>query len=78
MANFVGLAAGRQWWGEQLGFDVSESGLSAQAQMPVLTSGFVHAATLKCLAVQGIGRGNVQRFCRDDFGRLILRRWKMR
>ena len=72
MANFVCLAAGRQWWGEQLGVDVSETGLSGLPQMPVLTSGFVHAATLKCLAVQGIGRGNVQRFTRDDFGRLDI------
>jgi glutamate/tyrosine decarboxylase-like PLP-dependent enzyme len=72
MANFVCLASGRQWWGEQLGFDVSEDGLAGKPQMPVLTSGFVHAATLKCLAVQGVGRGNVQRFCRDDFGRLDI------
>jgi glutamate/tyrosine decarboxylase-like PLP-dependent enzyme len=72
MANFVCLAAGRQWWGEQMGVDVSETGLSGLPQMPVLTSGFVHAATLKCLAVQGIGRGNVQRFTRDDFGRLDI------
>lgn len=72
MANFVGLAAGRQWWGEQHGVDVSEVGLSGLPQMPVLTSGFVHAATLKCLAVQGIGRGNVQRCSRDDFGRLDI------
>jgi glutamate/tyrosine decarboxylase-like PLP-dependent enzyme len=72
MANFVCLAAGRQWWGEQLGVDVSETGLSGLPQMPVLTSGFVHAATLKCLAVQGVGRGNVQRFCLDDFGRLDI------
>jgi len=72
MANFVGLAAGRQWWGEQLGFDVSETGLSGQPQMPVLTSGFVHAATRKCLALQGIGRGNLQVFSRDDRGRIDL------
>ena len=72
MANFVCLAAGRQWWGEQLGVDVSETGLSGLPQMPVLTSGFVHAATLKCLATQGIGRGNVQQFRKDDFGRLDL------
>ena len=72
MANFVCLAAGRQWWGEQHGKDVSECGLAGMPQMPVLTSGFVHAATLKCLAVQGVGRGNVQRFCRDDFGRVDL------
>ena len=72
MANFVGLAAARQWWGEQLGVDVSEEGLYGMPQMPVLSSGFIHASTLKVLALQGIGRGNVQRFERDDFGRLDL------
>ena len=72
MANFVCLASGRQWWGEQHGFDVSEEGLAGKPQMPVLTSGFVHASTLKCLATQGIGRRNVQTFARDDFGRLDL------
>lgn len=72
MANFVGLAAGRQWWGEQLGFDVSECGLAGRPLIPVLTSGFVHAATRKCLALQGIGRGNLQEFCADDTGRVDL------
>lgn len=72
MANFVGLAAARQWWGEQLGFDISETGMAGLPQMPVLTSGFVHASTMKVLALQGIGRANVQMFCRDDFGRLDL------
>ncbi|MGI9204356.1 MAG: pyridoxal phosphate-dependent decarboxylase family protein [Woeseiaceae bacterium] len=72
MANFVCLAAARQWWGEQHGLDVSETGLAGAPQMPVLTSGFVHASTLKVLAVQGVGRGHVQRFTADDFGRLDL------
>ena len=72
MANFVCLAAARQWWSEQLGFDVSATGLSGRPQMPVLTSGFVHASTLKVMAIQGIGRANVQQFSRDDFGRLDL------
>jgi len=72
MANFVGLAAARQWWGEQLGLDISETGLAGLPQMPVLTSGFVHASTMKVLALQGVGRANVQKFSRDDFGRLDL------
>ena len=72
MANFVSLACARQWWGEQHGFDVSETGMAGMPQMPVLTSGFVHASTLKVLAMQGIGRGNLQQFCRDDFGRLDI------
>jgi len=72
MANFVSLASARQWWGEQHGFDVSETGMAGKPQMPVLTSGFVHASTLKVLALQGVGRGNVQQFRRDDFGRLDI------
>jgi glutamate/tyrosine decarboxylase-like PLP-dependent enzyme len=72
MANFVGLASARQWWGEQHGFDISATGIAGKPQMPVLTSGFVHASTLKVLALQGIGRDNVQQFCRDDFGRLDI------
>lgn len=72
MANFVCLGAARQWWGEQLGVDVSETGMSGMPQMPVLSSGFIHASTLKVLALQGIGRGNAQTFCRDDFGRLDI------
>jgi glutamate/tyrosine decarboxylase-like PLP-dependent enzyme len=70
MANFVGLAAARQWWGEKLGVDISESGMSGMPQMPVLTSGHVHAATLKCLALQGVGRGRLQIFSEDSTGRL--------
>jgi glutamate/tyrosine decarboxylase-like PLP-dependent enzyme len=70
MANFVGLAAARQWWGEQHGVDVSETGLSGLPPMPVLTSGYVHAATLKCLALQGIGRSRLQIFRAGESGRL--------
>ena len=72
MANFVCLAAARQWWGEQLGADISETGLAGMPQMPVLTTGLVHASTLKVLATQGVGRGNVRYFSRDDFGRADL------
>jgi glutamate/tyrosine decarboxylase-like PLP-dependent enzyme len=70
MANFVGLSAGRQWWGEQQGVDVSETGLAGLPQMPVLTSGFVHASTRKVLAMQGVGRGNLRTFSNDRRGRL--------
>jgi glutamate/tyrosine decarboxylase-like PLP-dependent enzyme len=70
MANFVCLAAARQWWGEQHGADVSETGLAGMPQVPVLTSGFVHASTLKVLALQGVGRANIRRFSADEFGHL--------
>ncbi len=72
MANFVCLAAARQWWGERLGLDVSETGMAGAPVMPVLTSGFVHASTLKVLGLQGVGRGNVRTFSRDVRGRVDL------
>jgi len=72
MANFVGLASGRQWWGEQHGFDVSETGMAGKPQLPILTSGFIHASSLKVLSLLGVGRANVQQFSRDDFGRLDI------
>jgi len=70
MANFVGLAAARQWWGERLGVDVSEQGTSGLPRPRVLTSGYVHASTVKALAMLGIGRGAVRRLARDGVGRL--------
>ena len=72
MANFVCLASARQWWGEALGVDVSEAGMVGLPAMPVLTSGFVHASTLKVLGLLGVGRRSVQCFSRDERGRLDL------
>jgi glutamate/tyrosine decarboxylase-like PLP-dependent enzyme len=46
--------------------------MSGKPHMPVLTSGFVHASSLKVLAMLGVGRSNVQQFSRDDFGRLDI------
>lgn len=72
MANMVGLASGRQWWGEQHGFDVASLGLADRPQVPVLTSGYVHAATRKVLSMLGIGRDRMQTFSRDALGRVDL------
>lgn len=77
MANFVGLVSARQWWGEQQGFDVSATGMAGQPQMPVFTSGFIHASSLKVLATLGVGRDNVRQFRRDDFGRVDLEAMKL-
>ena len=56
MANFTGLAAARQWWGEQHGVDVSSVGLAERPPVPVLSSRFIHVSALKALAMLGIGR----------------------
>jgi glutamate/tyrosine decarboxylase-like PLP-dependent enzyme len=71
-ANFTGLAAARQWWGEQHGRDVGADGLAGLPAVPVLSSGFVHPSALKALAMLGIGRETVQTFSRDEVGRIDL------
>ncbi len=58
-ANFTGLVAARQWWGEQHAADVSATGLAGLPQMPVLSSGFIHVSALKALSMLGTGRENV-------------------
>jgi glutamate/tyrosine decarboxylase-like PLP-dependent enzyme len=70
MANYVGLAAARQWWGERQDVDVGEEGLARLPPVPVLTSGYIHASAVKTLAMLGIGRKNVHMFTRDPIGRL--------
>ncbi|NIP79759.1 MAG: aspartate aminotransferase family protein [Gemmatimonadetes bacterium] len=72
MANFVGLAAARQWWAGRHGVDVAESGLRGLPPMPVFSSGYIHASSVKVLAMLGVGRQAVRRFERDDAGRLDL------
>jgi glutamate/tyrosine decarboxylase-like PLP-dependent enzyme len=71
-ANFSALAAARQWWGEQHQVDIANEGLAGLPPVPVLTSGFLHAASLKALAMLGVGRNQVT-YCRaDQTGRLDL------
>lgn len=70
MANYVCMAGARQWWGEQHGVDVSEQGMQGMPRLPVLTSGYVHASSLKVASMLGIGRSAIQRFSRDAAGRL--------
>ncbi|MGZ4663655.1 MAG: pyridoxal phosphate-dependent decarboxylase family protein [Frankiaceae bacterium] len=71
-ANVAALAAARQWWGEQQGVDVAANGLAGIPAMPVLTSGFVHASSLKALAMLGLGRKSVTYCTADETGRLDL------
>jgi glutamate/tyrosine decarboxylase-like PLP-dependent enzyme len=71
-ANFTALAAARQWWGEQHGADVAATGLAGLPPVPVLSSGFIHVASLKALAMLGIGRDQVTACEADRTGRLDL------
>jgi glutamate/tyrosine decarboxylase-like PLP-dependent enzyme len=68
MANFVALAAARDWCAR----GAADRGLAALAQIPVLTSGYVHASAMKSLALLGVGKANVRKLARDRAGRLDL------
>jgi glutamate/tyrosine decarboxylase-like PLP-dependent enzyme len=72
MANFVCLAAARDWCASRLGGSVAVQGLAALPQIPVLTSGYVHASAMKSLALLGVGKANVRKLERDARGRLDL------
>jgi glutamate/tyrosine decarboxylase-like PLP-dependent enzyme len=68
-ANFTGLAAARQWSGEQQGVDVSAVGLAELPPLPVLSSRIIHVSALKALAMLGIGKERVID-CSDAEGKL--------
>jgi glutamate/tyrosine decarboxylase-like PLP-dependent enzyme len=70
MANFVALAAARNWWAEQLGTDVEESGLSGLPRPPILSSGYIHPSAVQAIGMLGLGRANIERLTRDRAGRL--------
>jgi glutamate/tyrosine decarboxylase-like PLP-dependent enzyme len=72
MANFTCLAAARDWCAAQQGGSAADDGLAGAPQIPVLTSGYVHASAVKSVALLGIGRRNVRRLTRDARGRLDL------
>lgn len=55
MANFVGLAIGRQWLGKQRGVDVAAAGMAALGPLRVLSTG-IHASTVKAMSMLGLGR----------------------
>jgi len=60
MSNFVGLAIGREWVGEQRGMQVSEAGLAALGPVRVY-SGSPHSSVYKALSMLGMGRQAVTR-----------------
>lgn len=55
MANFVGLALGRQWIARQHGIDAAQAGVFGLPPVPVL-SGSPHSSIFKALSMTGVGR----------------------
>jgi glutamate/tyrosine decarboxylase-like PLP-dependent enzyme len=72
MANFVALAAARNWWGELQGVDVEQEGVGKLAPAVILSSGYIHPSATQAVGMLGFGRGNIRQLARDDVGRLDL------
>jgi glutamate/tyrosine decarboxylase-like PLP-dependent enzyme len=72
MANFVALAAARNWWGEHLGVDVDQDGLAGLSAPLIVSSGYLHPSATQAIGMLGLGRDNIRRLARDDVGRLDL------
>jgi glutamate/tyrosine decarboxylase-like PLP-dependent enzyme len=67
----VCLAVARDWCAERQGARTDE-GLASMPQIPVFSSGYIHASAMKSLAMLGIGVANVRKLTRDGAGRLDL------
>jgi glutamate/tyrosine decarboxylase-like PLP-dependent enzyme len=72
MANFVALAAARNWWGERLGVDVEHEGLARLPAPLILSSGYLHPSAVQAIGMLGLGRANIRRLARDEVGRVDL------
>ena len=72
MANFVALAAARNWWGEQQSVDVDSEGVVGLRSPVILSSGYLHPSAVQAIGMLGLGRANVRRLARDPVGRLDL------
>jgi glutamate/tyrosine decarboxylase-like PLP-dependent enzyme len=72
MANFVALAAARNWWAERLGVDVDEDGLGSLPAPLIVSSGYLHPSATQAIGMLGLGRSNIRRLARDDVGRVDL------
>ena len=72
MANFVCLAAARQWYGEQIGVDIAEDGLVGLSDVNVFSSGIIHPSDIKALSMLGLGRSSLKKFTLNDSGEFDL------
>jgi glutamate/tyrosine decarboxylase-like PLP-dependent enzyme len=55
ISNFIGLSLARQWAGEKLGFDFSETGLTDLSKIKIISS-TAHSSIFKSLSMLGLGR----------------------
>lgn len=58
MANFVGLAIGRQWAAKKLNYDIAQNGIYGMQPINIV-SATPHSSILKSLSMLGMGRGTL-------------------
>ncbi|WP_212005616.1 pyridoxal-dependent decarboxylase [Chitinophaga sp. HK235] len=58
MANFTGLAMGRQWLGKQRGVDIGRDGMAGLQDLQVVSC-VPHSSTAKSMSMLGLGRNNI-------------------
>lgn len=61
MSNMIGLAAGRQWVGEALGFSPALDGLASNPPIPVVSSTHIHSSAIKALGNLGLGKTTIRK-----------------
>ena len=73
MANFVALAAARNWWGERLGVNVDEDGVSSLPAPLIVSSGYLHPSVAQAIGMLGLGRATSA-----DWHEMTLAKWTWR
>ncbi|MCX2745473.1 aminotransferase class V-fold PLP-dependent enzyme [Mangrovivirga sp. M17] len=71
MANFCGLAAARYRVLQNSGWDFNENGLFGAPKIRVVTGRDAHSTVLKAIALNGLGKGNIEWVDVDNEGRII-------
>ncbi|KEY60774.1 pyridoxal-dependent decarboxylase [Serratia sp. DD3] len=70
MANFVGIAIGRQWLGQQQGVDIAQQGVTALGPIQVLSAN-AHSSSVKALSMLGLGRDSLKVIARQKDSEVI-------
>ncbi len=71
MANFVGLAAGRNAALHRLGWDVEAQGLFGAPPIRVVAGEDVHVSALSALQFLGLGHARIEKVATDAEGRML-------
>jgi glutamate/tyrosine decarboxylase-like PLP-dependent enzyme len=72
MANFVGLASARHWWGLRHQCNIDDTGMAGVPALRVFSSDRLHPSTRNALGMLGLGRQSVELLPRAPSGDVDL------